>query len=233
MNNRNNVPAIIALVAALVFAVGLVSAAEPNGATIGTTADQGQYNNTAASTIDVDAGNITYADLSTDTSTLKWAGVYGNTSGNIILGDDADNQLYTWTAEGNLVYFANNVGGVDWTNLADVGEAPVEANYTFLTTGNTSDDYSATFLGGSENIGSQIFTTLSSDYAQTLNSSSVAHWKTYSLGDGTNLVFAGKVDPSAAAYDGSSVDYQVILPEDGTGANDGAATTWSVYVELI
>lgn len=233
MNKRNSTLAIIAAVAALVLAAGAASALTPNGATVGANGDNGQYQNIAAGSVNIDAGNITYADLAVNTSTLKWAGVYGNTSGNIILGDSSGNRLYVWTAEGNLVYFTS-AAVVDWSTIADANGTWVDSKYPFLSSANTSDTYANTFTGSNESIGSQIFTTLHSDYASTL-SSGANTWKTYSLkvDSGATAVFAGKVNAAATAYNGQKADYQVIIPENGTGTGDGVPTAWDVYVELI
>lgn len=232
MNKRNSTLAIIAAIAALVLAAGAASALTPSGATVGTNGDKGQLAASAAGTVNLDAGNVTYADISADMSTLKWAGVYGNATGNLVLGDSAGNQLYTWTARGNLVYFSN-AAVTNWNTLASAGGTFVNSTFPWLTQANATDTYGATFTGANSSIGSQIFPSLNAPYASTLSTVGNA-WKTYSLKvDTTTAVFAGHVDPGNTAYDGSAADYQVILPENGTGSNDGVPTPWDVYVELI
>ena len=224
--------AAIAMLAALVFAIGTASANEPAGATVSDEEVRGRLPVPPADTVTVEAGNITAANLDTDMSTLRWAGVFGNTSGNIVLGDSDGNQLYVWTAEGNLVYFAS--AGVEWTSLQNADETDVTTEFPYVG-GSISDNYAQTFTGGVESIGSNIFLSLESDYAETLSSGGDA-WRTYSLRDGTGaFVFAGRVDVGNQAYDGSEADFQVILPDNGTGTMGGAGTpvTWDVYVELI
>lgn len=232
MNTQNtHIIATLAVLTALVFAVGVASANEPAGATVSDEDVRDRFPVPTAGQVTVEAGNITAANLDTNMSTLRWAGVFGNTSGNIILGDSDGNQLYTWTAQGNLVYFAN--AAVDWTALTNANEADVVGAFSYVG-GAIADNYTTTFTGASESIGSNIFTGVSSDYAATLSSGGNT-WRTYSLTDGTAFVFAGRVDVGNQAYDGSPADFQVILPDDGTGTSGGAGTpeTWDVYVELI
>jgi hypothetical protein len=223
--------AIIAMVATLILSVGVASANEPAGATVSYEAMRAPLPVPDADPVTVQAGNITVANLDTEMSTLRWAGVFGNTTGSIILGDSDNNRLYEWTAEGNLVYFAN--AAVDWTALADANQAAVEAEFGWVA-GTLSDNYLATFNNTvPEDIGSNIF-TLSSDFAETISTGGTA-WKTYSLTDGSAFVFAGLVDPLNEAYDGTPADFQVILPNNGTDTNGGAGApeTWDVYLELV
>ena len=50
--------------------------------------------------------------------------------------------------------------------------------------------------------------------------------------DGTgNLVWAGEVVAGGTDYEGSTADYQIIIPEDGT-AGDQTADTYYLWVEL-
>ena len=233
--NRQHTQAIaaIAVLAALVFAIGTASANEPAGATVSDEEVRGRLPVPDAGQVTVEAGNITAANLDTDMSTLRWAGVFGNTSGDIVLGDSDGNRLYEWTAQGNLVYFAS-AATVEWTQLQNADEAEVIAEFPYVG-GAIADNYTTTFTGAQESIGSNIFTTLESDYAATFSLGGAA-WQTYSLRDGSGaFVFAGRVQTGNQAYDGSAADFQVILPDDGTGTMGGAGTptTWDVYVELI
>jgi hypothetical protein len=117
-----------------------------------------------------------------------------------------------------------------WATLADASAANVDAAYAFVGVP-AADNYTNTFTYPPENIGSNLF-TITSDYAKTYNSTGGMVWKTYSLTDGTNIVFSGKVNHLGNAYDGETADYQMIIPEDGTGG-DVNPTTWRIFIELI
>jgi hypothetical protein len=203
-----------------ILATTAVLAAEPSDAQVTNEADLGEYvfSSTDAD-VTVDSGNITYADLNTNLSTYRWAGLLGNVSGNVVLADSSDNYMFNWASAGLLVY-ASTAAAPVWSTLADV----TVANMPAFLTGTSSDNYTETFTGASESIGSNMF-TISSDFATT-QSTGATVWKTYSLWDTTNLVWAGKVVDDGTSYSGTTVDYQMILPSDDT------ATTYNLWVEL-
>lgn len=209
-----------------ILLVGMVFAA-PSEADISGVSDLGTYTMTSADTASVLAGHVHTADVDSNMSTSRWAGLLGSVTGNIILGDGSNNELFSWAGSaGNLVY-ASTAAAPVWASIADaaVGQMPA-----LLTGGSDSDNYTSTFVGGSESIGSNLY-SVSSDYATTL-SSAASVWKTYSLWDTTDLIWAGKVVEDGTSYSGSTVDYQMILPEDGT-AGDTAATAYNLWVELV
>ncbi len=223
---RRNMFLVFGIAAMLLLSVWSVAAATPGEADISNVADKGEYLKTSADSVNLEAGNITYADVETNMSTYRWAGLFGNVSGNIVLGDSSNNVMYQWTAQGKMVY-ASTAASVTWTSLADATATDMPA----YLTGAYADNYSQTFTGSSENIGSNIFTTITSDYAQTNGGSG---WKTYSLWDTTNLVWAGPVVAGGQnAYDGATkAQYQIILPEDGT-AGDTTVQAYNLWVELV
>lgn len=58
-------------------------------------------------------------------------------------------------------------------------------------------------------------------------------WRTFHVVDnnGANL-WVGEVVPTGVSYRNTPVDFQMIIPEDGTGGNT-ASTTFNMWVELI
>ena len=204
-----------------------VSATQPGEAVITNAADRGEGIFTSADTVNVEAGNIQYADLDSEMSTYRWAGLLGNVTGYIVLGDSDQNELYSWTGAGKLVY-ASEAASITWTSLVDAVEGDMLA---YITGGSDSDNYATTFNGVSEDIGSGIF-SISSDFASTFNSTGTGTWKTYSLREGTNIVWAGLVDEDGDSYNGDIVDYQMILPEDGTGSTI-VAQAYNLWIELV
>ncbi|MBN1645470.1 hypothetical protein JW868_00350 [Candidatus Woesearchaeota archaeon] len=211
--------------------VGNAMAVEPGGATVTTAVDHGEYNITDAGSINVEAGNISTTNLTVNVSTYRWVGVFGEVSGNIVLGDEDRNEMYVWTAAGEMVY-ACNESSVTWTSLADADATAVTANFTWLATAGDADNYTNTFNNTAENIGSGIFSTLTSDYALTLQAGAGDYWKTYSLTDGASIVFATPVQEDQNAYRAETADYQMILPENGDGG-DTTADTYYFWVELV
>lgn len=223
--NRNIRTLGILLVISLLFAAQIF-AAEPEGAQIVSSDDLGSFPTPSADDVDLQAGNITLVNLVSNMSTLRWTGIYGNASGGIKLGDSDGDVMYSWTGLGNLIYISEAVP--TWSTLVDADVTAVATAYSFIG-GSAADNYTNTFSHAPESIGSNIF-TLNSDYAVTLSGSTT--WKTYSLTDGTNVVFTGKVSNAGLSYNGQVVDYQMIVPEDGTGG-DETPTNWMLFLELV
>ena len=203
---------------------GVASAASPSEASVSNAADLGEYSMTSSDNVSIEAGNVTYADLNSNMSTYRWAGLLGNASGNVILGDSSNNIMFSWAGATPLMVYASLASSIAWSSLADATSSNMP---TYLTGGSDADNYASTFTGSSQNISSHIF-SISSDFATTLGSSI---WKTYSLTDGSHLVWAGSVVAGGISYSGSTVDYQMIVPEDGTSGNT-AATAYNLWIEL-
>ncbi len=214
-------------VLALLVLVGLpfVRAATPGGADMSDNADRGAYAGASAGTMDVTSGHIYFANVTGVQNTYRWVGLYGNVSGVITLADSSGNYFYNWTGAKGVLVYASTGSSITWSSLADADSTDMDS----WLEGSFTDSYSNTF-SGTENIGSQIFTSLTSDYAAPYPTAS--GWRTYSLTDGTNLVWAGKVLSSAATtYDGTTADFEMLIPENGT-AGDETATTYYFWVEL-
>ena len=217
---------ILTIMAFLIIGIavaGFASATTPSEALISNSADLGQYTMTSSDTASITSGHVAYADLNSNTSTYRWAGLLGNATGNIVLGDNS-NMMFSWSGATPLLVYASSASSVAWSSLADATNSNMPS---YLTGGSDSDNYASTFTGSSEDIGSQLF-SLSSDFATTLGSST---WKTYSLTDGSNLVWAGRIVQGGTSYSGSTVDYQMIIPEDGTNG-DTSATAYNLWIEL-
>lgn len=202
----------------------------PVGAQIDQSIDLGQTADLAAGSVSLEAGNIMNANLSTNQSTVRWAGLFGNASGTLRLGDAAGFTMYSWFALGRVIYATTSAAPV-WASFADANEAAVVGAYSWLTTG-VSDAYDTTFDNVAEAFNSEIFEGLTSDYALTYDDTGAETWKTYSFTDGVNIIFAGLVSPGGTAYSGQPADYQMIIPEDGTDM-DATPTSWDLYIELI
>ena len=227
---KNKFLLILGLITLFTFSVFSVIGAEPNGAGVsGETIIEG-LGPSSSSQANLYAGNITEAVLTTNVSTSRWAGFSGNASGNIQLGDSSNNLFYQWTARGRMVYISNS-STVTWASLADANEAAVTNIYTYISGDSVGDNYSMTFNESAENIGSEIYPAITSDYAKTWDNTNSGVWKTYSLTDGTHIVWAGRVLTNQVNWRGLDSDFQMIVPEYGVG-NTVVTENYYVWVEL-
>ncbi|MDK2849826.1 MAG: hypothetical protein PWP03_805 [Candidatus Woesearchaeota archaeon] len=224
---------ILLVVAVLLILPYYALAVTPGGAQITDNGETG-YTERSPDSVNVTAGFIRSADLYAEMSTYRWAGLFGNVSGTIVLasgsGLSAD-KMFQWSANASVV-FASEASSVAWSSLTNVNETQVLANYSFLGSG--SDNYNATFNNvGTLNTNTVLGGSINANFANTLDNESNAFWKTFILGDGSNIVFAGVVEPAGhASFNSSIVQYQMILPEDGSNG-DTTATAYNIWVELI
>lgn len=218
---------LVTLITAIMM-LSLAFAAEPSGAAVANGTEYGPINATVAGDLNVTAGFIQEANLATNQTTLRWAGLTGNVTGQIQIGDGASvDVMYSWTASGNLVYAS--VGVPAWSSLTNISGVDIDSEYSFMTTSD-SDSANVTFDGVAESIGSAIF-TIDAIYASTYNSTGSPFWKTYALYDLSKVIFVGKV-ADGTNFRGDFSDFQMILPEEGT-LGDTSATEYTLWVELI
>ena len=211
----------------LLTTISVAIAVDPAGSSVVEVGQYGPITSTTAGTTNVSAGYIRETNLTAIMSTTRWAGIFGNVSGNIQLGDNTSNIMFAWTAEGNLVYVAENQP--DWSALVAATASELDSGYAYLSSA-SSEKAANTFTGAVEDIGSNLF-SINATYAETNSFNASMSWKTYALKDNTStFIFAGKVDQAQLNYRNQTVDFQMIVPENGLNST---ATTYSVWVELI
>ncbi len=206
---------------------------DPGGAQI---MDHGEnsYVERTADSVDVHAGAIRNADLYAQMSTYRWAGLFGNVSGKIVLasgsGLSAD-KMFEWAANGSIV-FASEGNSINWISLRGANETEMLSNYSFLGTG--ADNYNVTFIyNDTLETNTVAGGEIDANYALTKDNETTDYWKTFALTDGNYIVFAGVVDSDGhPSYNGTLSQFQMILPEDGTNG-DVTATAYNIWVELV
>jgi len=117
---------------ALLFAASLAFAIQPAETwTLGTT---GKYTQLTTASQQTEGGNVTYGNLTGNVSTEKWAGFWGNVSGNIVLAPGANQPMfYTWawtSADGGEVC-AVAAPSFTWASVQAVGAATIDAIWGF------------------------------------------------------------------------------------------------------
>ena len=191
--------------------------------------------------VSVHAGQITQANLTTEQSTYHWAGVYGNATGTLVLGDSSNKKMYEWPAKANYVFFTTDTQ-ITWDSLTNATCSDIEASgvYDFLSGASDSCENTFTTVANFQPKSISVSIT-NANAAKTYDGETpqTPYWTTIALKDaGTpssrdDIVFVGVVDNSGhSAYDGSTfVNYQAILPEDGENG-DTSATTYYIWIEL-
>jgi len=185
-----------------------------------------------------EGGNITILNINVGnrTSTDRWAGYLGNITNNaggrLVLANSAATIFYQWSlniSNGGEVC-AGEGTTYTWTSLSAATNAEIDTAWGF---GVVSDNATRTFNDAAVavNIAS---TTITPAYSADTGIQGAGTFFTTAVKDGTaaesDFLFCTNLNISATAngYDGSSVDYELIVP-----TTSGAATeTYYFYAEI-
>ncbi|MFH0884599.1 MAG: NosD domain-containing protein, partial [Candidatus Micrarchaeota archaeon] len=185
-----------------------------------------------------------------------WHRFFGNVSGNIILGDNESNLVYSWNASGFNVYFADYDSVISWYDLQAIGldtsNSTSSNDFTELDTafGTTlfSDNINRTYsTDGSNPIETDNFTVYGRpiDLVPVANSTAFnTTFRTgilwdmsddggdseYSNADNESTVWLVKVNASSADVYGT-YDYLIQIPYT-LATYEGSNDLVSVYLEL-
>ena len=185
-------------------------------------------------------GQITEVNFSDVTSsTLKWQGYFGNVTNesgeNGLQLESSGNVMYSWNY--NLSNLAGNIfatldNTMDITKWGQLGAAtPDEIDTAYNFTGSNSDSANNT-LSGSQGL-TVAGNSVTGPYVQTYNATLIPTWNTVALSrlSGSNMtdfVFAGMIDSKQEAFDGTTKDFQMVVPVNASESPQ----TYYFYVEL-
>ena len=199
--------------------------------------------------LDVIAGNVTEITIFSESVTRRWAGVFGNISGTIVLMDANNNTLYDWSVaspQGEI--YASRANALSWSSIrcANYSERAAEdvflnasateedaPRYTFLNTTEQSRDGDHTGPGHPLFYVGSIQINASTCYAVKLYNSSrtYGNFTEVLLSDGTNLIYTALLAEDSDGFDGATHDFEMLLAENGYGT-DTQTTTYYFWVEI-
>lgn len=215
------------LITTIIAGVAAAQSVQPDGATVTPGTPETKTNATAGS-VNAQGGNITPVDLAGETQTRNWQGFYGNVSGNLTLEDASGDQLFAWALavlSGEI--FASQDSSVDWTTIAGVTDCTTDETITGTSNDRVNNTYtlnnSVSFDVANATITSacQAFT-----YVNSAPQSTDFEAVILNATNATNTVYATRINASATAFDGTTTDYQLIVPANQT------TLTYYFYVEF-
>lgn len=184
---------------------------------------------------DATGGAITNVDhTSATTQTYNWAGYYGDVGGTLRLGTDTA-KMYEWTTAdtGGEVY-ASTSESITWGSIVGESGAHVDSNLSYLA--DKSDSATITFGNSNSalNVGNVLIAAGNASATHTFvdGNSQSANFEEVILYDGANIVWTAIISPNSEGFEDATAshDYQMIVPEDGSGNTN--AQTYYFYVEL-
>lgn len=184
-----------------------------------------------------EGGNITEVNLTSNQSTEKWAGIYGNIVGTLTLATSGANTFYSWTisnVDGSKVCAGTDSSAFTWSAVTSAAEGTIDSIWSF--TAGDIDSVTSTYsdpLAGCNNFKVAGKTTATT--AGVANVGGSGDFTNCALGDGGNTVKGDFVFCTIAAEgtqildDTVSAAYALMLP---TNEQDGQTETYDLFVEL-
>jgi len=211
----------------LLFAVGLLFAIQP--AENWTTGQIGKYTQAGQANVTTEGGNVTQLNLSSNISTEKWAGFWGNVSGRIVLSPGTG-MFYTWTwdsSRGGEVCAIAAPSGFDWSGLQSVTAAVINSIWNF---GSATDNATNTLTS-----------TCNVDIAGIPVSNTAGnvtggnYFKTCAVADQASpstkadIAFCVNITQGGNLFNGQTGDYQLLVATNETA---GTTETYYFWLEL-
>ena len=208
----------------VLLAIGLSFAIQP--AYTWTTGTPGKYVPSGNANVTTEGGNVTPLNLSSNISTEKWAGYWGNVSGEIVLSPGVS-MFYTWawdSGDGGEVCAVAAASGFDWAAVQTILATTIDTIWVFDT---LNTDSAAGTLQSSCNV----------DVAGTPVAGSVGTttgggtFETCAVGDGDNaaksdVAFCVNITQGGTLFNALTGDYQLLAATDETAGNTETHYFW-------
>jgi len=230
----------IMLAAFAVLLLGSVFAIEPADPDLtGSVQDRYNFSVTSDNNVTTEGGNVTNVTVSTNASTERWVGFYGNVSGNLLLKKgDLGAALYTWTwtpaGVGEVCVSTDPAFG--WATLANLASV-VGIDTAWNPTVPAAVDNATGTLNESCNLNINPIGAVTGLGQQTANNAGTYNWETCAVADTgapaakNDYAFCVNISlGNTPAPSNQTAMYQVIAPANATAT---ALETYFFYVELI
>ena len=190
-----------------------------------------RWGGNSSGNLSTQGGNITEANLSATTLTGRWAALFGNVSGSVLLGDDASHIVYTWAwnaSNGGIVCASTNSSLS--TFLAFPGYSS-EIDNAWGFAGTAGDSANNTFTGRNCSMNYGPTTISGADYADTgvPGGFETCAFKSYTSPDKAGLLFCSDIIDGGQLYNGQKGDFEMIVP---TTPAAGASETYYMYMSV-
>ncbi len=187
----------------------------------------GKYTPTGSANVTTEGGNVTNLDLAGNISTEKWAGYWGNVTGEIVL-TPGTSLFYSWvwdSGNGGEVCAVAAPSGFDWSTLATPVAANIDAAFGFLT-GDTDDT--------GNTLGNPCTVTVAGQTPSGIGDlTGVGGFETCAISDGgtakANYAFCVNITQGGSLFNSATGDYELLAPTNETA---GATETHYFWLEL-
>jgi len=190
---------------------------------------QGRYTQVGQASVITEGGNVTELNLSSNISTAKWAGYWGNVTGDIVLAPNNANMFYTWTwsaTDGGEVCAVAAASGFDWSAVQAAVGSVVDTIWYFDTGDTDSGTNTIATAGDMEVAGTLVTgtdcTTTGTGGGDIFETCILADNAAPTLKD--ELAFCVNITGAGTLFNGQTGDYELL-----TATNETAGSTETHY----
>jgi len=220
----------------IIIASSLVTATPTGPSSINVTANETK-GITAAQMFNISGGYISKMNITATVKNPHWKAFVGWIDGKFTLEDSSGSTIYDWTLStvGGEVYATRASSTINWGTISCADASEITAEDTALNhtgedniTSTFSSSNTATFVVAGTTISA---TACSSTNTYVNNATQSSAFEEVILHDETDIVYATILEADATGYDGSTYDFQMLVPENALETWTGA-TAYYLYVEL-
>jgi len=221
----------------------LLSVALPVGPVVVSTSNETAVAKSAA-LLNTSGGSITTLKLNATSQNQRWKAYVGNITGILTLDDANNHTIFDWTLSNVMgeIYATRSPASLQWTNmncsnLTHISNEEIAINHT----SNPDDNITITFNSQIHNsffVGTRQIPSNNcySIHTYINDTNQISSFEEVILYDGTNstdgqIVYTSLLEQDKIGFDGSSYDFQMIVPEKGLSTWAGS-TAYYFYVEL-
>lgn len=203
------------------------------------------YNTTKAANsalmVNISGGVISSFNLTATIQNPRWKAFVGQVIGSFTLDDASGSTIYDWTLSTvtGRVYSTRASGAITWSSIACASVPQIETENAAINHDSVDDNITATFDDTTHSLFFVGATQINANTCRTLNTyrngdesqGAGADFEEMVLTDSANIIYATILEEDVVGYDGSTYDFQMIVPEDGSPGFSGA-TPYYLYVEI-
>jgi hypothetical protein len=212
---------------AILFGMGLAFAIAPAGNW--TVLSTSYYSSATNASVLTQGGNVTNLALSSNTSTLKWAGYWGNVTGGLLLAPSSGSfSFYTWAwnaSKGGEVCSVAAATGFNWAAVAATTAGVVDTTWGFTTTDPDSATNTLTQGSCAITIGGVALSTVGNFTGIGTN------FETCAVDDGatthmSDFAFCVNITTNGTLFNNQTGNYQLIMPTNNTAGTTSTDYFW-------
>ena len=189
---------------------------------------------TAAESVTTEGGNVTEVDLGTNASTEKWAGFFGNVSGELVLAEAGTGPyMYRWTYDvGSGGTVCASIGDNPVWTFAAIASGVIDAVTAWDFPVADADSATRTMTNTS---GQVTLEGALQPASASLTSEGGTTWQTVAYGTGgattkDALIFCVNITEGGDNFKGGDSDFQLMAP---TNSTVDTTEEYFFYLELI